>query len=164
MKGQFIKKYERLLVGVVIALFSIAYLVGSLSIRRIKSVSIGAEFIPKIYGIVLLVLAACLIYQGINEARHFDAAKAEAGNKKDTKNVILTFILIIVYVALMEFLGFMLSSTLFLFLMSMLLTPANTKRNYTVSAVYSVALSVATYYLFHNLMYIPLPFGTIFGA
>ncbi|MGE5631035.1 MAG: tripartite tricarboxylate transporter TctB family protein [Caulobacteraceae bacterium] len=164
MKGQFFKKYYGLISGVIVALFAVAYLIGSLFIRRSKVVSIGAEFIPEIYGFVLLFLAVCLIYQGIRDAKLFTPENAGTEAKKDTKNVFLTFVLIIAYVAVMEFLGFTLSSILFLILMNILLTPVNTKRNYIAIAVYSVALSVGTYFLFHNLMYIPLPIGIIFGA
>ncbi len=164
MKGQFMKKYNGLMTGIFVALFSIAYLIGSLFIRRSKAVSIGAEFIPEIYGFVLLFLAVCLMYQGVKAAKRFEPDKAEAREQKDTKNVLLTFVLIIAYVAVMELLGFVLSSIFFLILMNMLLTPVNTKRNYITIVLYSVVLSVGTYYLFHNLMYIPLPIGIIFGA
>lgn len=164
MKGQFLKKYNGLLTGIFIALFAIVYLVGSLFIKQSKAVSIGAEFIPQIYGLILLFLAGCLIYQGIKEAKQFDPNKAEEGQSKDMKNVLLTFTLIIAYVAAMQLLGFILSSILFLILMSMLLTPADIKPNYIVLLIYSVVLSVSTYYVFHNLMFIPLPIGIIFGA
>ncbi|MDF2890303.1 MAG: hypothetical protein K0R80_670 [Clostridia bacterium] len=164
MKGQFIKKYSGLITGTSFALFAIAYLVGSLFIRRNKAISIGAEFIPELYGSILLFLAVCLIYQGIKAAKDFVPGEAEAGTKKDTKNVLLTFALIIAYVVLMQLMGFVFSSILFLVLMSMLLTPTDTKRNYLALVIYSVVLSVGTYYLFRNVMYIPLPVGIIFGA
>jgi|GEM_PF-871398 len=164
MKGQLFKRYNELLTGGIIALFAILYLAGSSFIRKSKAVSIGAEFIPRIYGFVLLFLAVCLIYQGIKAARAYEADQTEVKEQKDTKNVLLTFALIIVYVAAMQFLGFMLSSTIFLVLMSKVLTPVNTKPNYTALVIYSVVLSVGTYYLFHNVMFISLPTGIIFGG
>lgn len=164
MKGQIIKKYKGLATGIVTALFAIVYLIGSFSIRHSKIVSIGAEFMPKIYAFILLVLAMCLIYQGIKEAKHFNVSEENTEEHEDTKNVLLTFVLIIVYVASMELLGYMLSSALLLFLMNLLLTPVNTKRNYKMAIIYSVVLSVGTYFLFHNLMFMPLPFGIIFGG
>ncbi len=164
MKGQFFKKYNELITGSVIGLFAVAYLVGTLFIRKSRAVSIGAEFIPRIYGVVLLLLAVCLIYQGIKSAKSFASEQASAEGNKDTKNVLLTFALIIIYVALMQPLGFILSSILFLILMSLVLTPTNTKPNFIALVIYSVLLSGGTYYLFHNLMFIPLPVGIIFGA
>ena len=164
MKGQFFKKYSELITGGIIGLFAIAYLVGTLFIRKSRAVSIGAEFIPRIYGVVLLLLAVCLIYQGIKSAKSFASEQTSAEGKKDTKNVLFTFVLIIIYVALMQILGFILSSILFLILMSLVLTPANTKPNFIALGIYSVLLSAGTYYLFHNLMFIPLPVGILFGA
>lgn len=145
-------------------LFAIAYLIGSLFIKRTKFVSIGAEFMPEIYGSVLLLLAFCQIYQGFIEAKQFMAMPEEnEEEKKDTKNVVLTFILIIAYVALMELLGFVVSSMIFLFLMSLLLAPVNIQHNYVAAIVFSVILPLGAYLLFRKILHLSLPIGIIFG-
>ncbi|AOT69582.1 tripartite tricarboxylate transporter TctB family protein [Geosporobacter ferrireducens] len=162
MGRPFFKKYKGLIAGIVTALFAIAYLIGSLFIRRTKFVAIGAEFMPEIYGSILLFLAGCQIYQSIKEVKRFKDDTVE--EQKDTKNVMMTFFLIVAYVASMQLLGFMLSSALFLFFMSLLLTPASTKPNYAAVIIFSVTLSLGTYYLFRNLMYLKLPIGVLFGG
>lgn len=164
MRADDAKKYKMLFTGIFVALFAAAYFAGSLFIRKSKAVSIGADFMPKLYAVILLLLAACLIYQGIREARRFVGEENNNGERKDTKNVLLTFVLIIAYIAVMELIGFMLSSAIFLFLMSMLLTPADIKRNYKMALLYSVILSIGAYLLFHNVMFMPLPVGVIFGG
>lgn len=165
MGRPFFKKYKGLIAGIVTALFAIAYLIGSLFIRRTKFVAIGAEFMPEIYGSILLLLAGCQIYQSIKAVKRSKEDTAEAAEEqKDTKNVMMTFCLIVVYVAFMQLLGFMLSSILFLFFMSLLLTPASTKPNYVAVIIFSVVLSLSTYYLFRNLMYLKLPIGVLFGG
>lgn len=164
MNGQIFKKYKGLITGIVIALFAIAYLIGSLFIKRTKFVSIGADFMPKIYGTVLLLLAACQVYQGFLEAKQFvTATEKNEVKQKDTKNVLLTFILIVSYVALMELLGFVVSSMIFLFLMSLLLTPKNMKHNYIVTIIFSVILPLGAYLFFRKIMHLSLPIGIIFG-
>jgi putative tricarboxylic transport membrane protein len=164
MKGQLFKKYKELIIGIIIAIFSFGYSIGSLSIKQNKIVSIGAEFMPRLYGLILFILALLQIYQGLIYVKKYkirdEKFKAEEDNK-DTKNVILTFLLILLYISMMEVLGFILSSALFLFVMSFLLSPANTKVNYYLSMIYSIILSICIYVLFHNFMFMPLPKGII---
>lgn len=164
MSEQILKKYKGLITGIVIMLFAIAYLIGSLFIKRTKFVSIGAEFMPRIYGLILLLLAVCQVYQSFLEAKQFMAIPEEnEAEQKDTKNVVLTFILIIAYVALMELLGFVVSSMIFLLLMSKLLAPVDTRYNHIAAIIFSVMLPLGTYFLFRRVMHLSLPIGIIFG-
>lgn len=165
MKEQLFKKYKELIIGIVIIIFAIVYFIGSFSIKQNKVVSIGAEFMPRLYGLILFILALLQIYQGLIYVKKYkiteEKFKAKEDNK-DTKNVILTFLLILLYISMMEILGFILSSALFLFLMSFLLSPANVKVKYYLSMIYSIVLSICIYVLFHNFMLMPLPKGIIF--
>ncbi|MCR4429942.1 MAG: tripartite tricarboxylate transporter TctB family protein [Tepidanaerobacteraceae bacterium] len=164
MKEQLFKKYKELIIGIVIIIFAIVYFIGSFSIKQNKVVSIGAEFMPRLYGLILFILALLQIYKGLIYVKKYkiteEKFKAEEDNK-DTKNVILTFLLILLYISTMEVLGFILSSALFLFVMSFLLSPANAKVNNYLSMIYSIILSICIYVLFHNFMFMPLPKGII---
>jgi putative tricarboxylic transport membrane protein len=165
MYQRFLHQYKGILLGIFTATFAMVYLIGSTFIRRTDFIPIGAEFMPKIYGFVLLLLGALQIYQGFKETKHLMAARETNGKEpKDSKNVVLTFILIIAYVASMQILGFIISSTLFMFLMSMLLAPPNTKRNNIIAIALYAALSGSTFYLFNNVLHLFLPIGIIFGS
>jgi len=157
MSRQFLLRYKGIAAGIGITIFAIAYLIGTLFIRRTTFVTIGAEFMPQIYGYILLFLGACQIYQGIKESKRFVEDTQKPKERKDIKNVLVTFVVIIAYVAIMNFIGFMIASAMLLFLMTILLKPANSKLNYVVTIIFSVVLSIGTYLLFHNVMYLSLP-------
>jgi hypothetical protein len=160
-----LEKYMGVIAGTGVTLFSIAYLFGTVFIRRTKFVAIGAEFMPKIYGAILLLLGVLLIYEGVKSMRaRTDTEDEAAAEPTDTKNVLMTLLLIFIYVASMKWLGFILSSSAFLFLMTLLLTPSGEKKNYLSRIIFSVVLSVGTYYVFHEFMYISLPAGAILKA
>lgn len=165
MNGQILKKYQDLITGIVIAVFAISYLIGSIYIKPSPHVSIGAEFMPRIYGSILLLLAVFLTYQGFLKAKQFSDIHEEKGEEeqKDTKNAVLSFALIFAYVAFMEILGFVISSMIFLFIMSILLAPANTRHNYFTTVIYSIVLPLSTYVLFKDIMHLSLPIGILFG-
>ncbi len=164
MNGQILNKYQDLITGIVIAVFAIFYLIGSTYIKPSPHVSVGAEFMPKIYGSILLLLAVCLTYQGFLKAKQFsDKHEVRGEEEKDTKNAILSFTLIFAYVAFMEILGFVISSMIFLFIMSILLAPANTRHNYVTTVIYSILLPLSTYVLFKDVMHLSLPIGILFG-
>jgi len=166
MKADYLKKYRELLIGLIVGIFAIFYLIGSMYIRRTDFVAIGAEFMPELYGFFLLFLAIIQIYTGIKTAKRYVASEKatieEAEEKKDNKNVAFTFILIIVYVISMEYLGFIISSIIFLFFLSGILTPSNKKKRYAVYVIFSIVLPIISNYLFSDIMNLALPTG-IFG-
>ena len=135
-------------------------------IRRTDFVAIGAEFMPELYGFFLLFLSIVQIILGIGAAKRYVPSEVsvneEVEEKKDNRNVAFTFILIIVYVISMQYLGFTISSIIFLFFLSIILTPANKKKRYAVYVVFSIVLPIISNYLFSDIMNLALPIG-IFG-
>ncbi|KOA18447.1 tripartite tricarboxylate transporter TctB family protein [Clostridium homopropionicum DSM 5847] len=166
MKADYLKKYRELLIGIIVGIFAISYLVASMYIKRTDFVAIGAEFMPELYGFFLLFLSIIQIFIGIRAAKKYAATEKstneEAEKKKNNKNVAFTFILIIVYVISMQYLGFTISSIIFLFFLSIILTPANNKKRYAVYVVFSIVLPIISNYLFSDIMNLALPIG-IFG-
>ncbi|OCN00291.1 hypothetical protein A7X67_09510 [Clostridium sp. W14A] len=162
MVMQFVKRYRELLVGISIGLFSVAYLIGSTQIRRTNIVSLGGEFMPELYGYFLLILSFIQIIKGLKTANTIHLDQDANNTKADSKNVFLVFVLITLYLAAMQFLGFILSSVILLYFLSFLLTPGNAKKDPVISIIYSLALPIITYFIFHNYMNINLPAGIIF--
>lgn len=163
MNVEIYKKYKELIIGVVVGICAIAYLIGSTFIKRTTFVALGAEFMPEIYGFFMLFLSVCQIITGLKVSKKYNSYNKEENEKEDikndNKNVILTFSLIIGYVVAMNFLGFVISSMVFLFLLSILLTPASDEKSYKSYIAFSMTLPIITYYIFHNLMNIALPSG-----
>lgn len=156
--------YKELVVGFVIIMVAVAYLIGSLSIRRTDIVSLGAEFMPEIYGYFLLFLGICQAGSGIMQVRKGARKEHTEDESKDLRNVVLTFILIIVYLLAMIPVGFILSSIAFLLGLTFLLTPVSKKKNYIVYGIFSVVIPIAAWSLFYLVMNINLPMGILFGG
>ncbi|SNS04489.1 Tripartite tricarboxylate transporter TctB family protein [Anaerovirgula multivorans] len=159
LKG--IVKYKELLIGMVVGLCAIAYLIGSMFIRRTTIVALGAEFMPQVYGFILLGLSALQVIVGINAAKKYEPKKepTDSTEKPDNKSVFITFGLILLYVASMKILGYTISSILFLFSLTYVLTPVGKKKNYRTMIIFSVVLPLITSYLFRNVMHLGLPIG-----
>lgn len=161
--------------GIVFGSVSVAYLVGSFGIKTAtKRFGVfDASFMPKIYGIVLLLCAAVQLYSGIMQYRratdHEETPIFSETEKKqrrlNTRNVCIGFALIFLYILLMKTLGFILSSVLFLFCLCHLLIPQGIKKDkkvhLTVIAI-SVLTPILSYLFFKNIVFMALPKGMLF--
>lgn len=156
--------------GLLFGALSVFYFSGSFGLRQVKRYKgIGAEFMPRIYAAVLFICAAIQLVEGIRrqfvETEPVAAQEAaKSVDKRGRRNVAFAFILIFVYIAALKPVGFMLASAVFIFALCVLLTPDYAKKNYLGYAVFSALLSVGTYFLFKNVLYIALPVGAVFGG
>lgn len=163
MKNIFTAKYKEVFVGVVMTAFALFYLASTINIKKLNGVGVGAEFMPRLYGTVVLILGIMQIYFSSKKLNFFKESE-EGENISDTKNAMLSFILIIVYFGIMNFIGFIISSILFLFGLSSLLTPKSKKKNLFVTIIFSVVLPILCFYFFKSVMHLALPIGIIFGG
>ena len=156
--------------GLLFGALSLFYFSGSFGLRQVKRYQgIGAEFMPRIYAAVLFICALIQLVEGIRqqfvEAEPVVAQEApKSVDKRGRRNVAFAFILLFAYIAALKPAGFMLASAVFIFVLCVLLTPDYAKKNYVGYAVFSALLSVGTYFLFKNVLYIALPVGTVFGG
>lgn len=158
---------KEMLTGVVFAAIAIIYLSVSALIPNTGAVSIGAEFMPRIYGIILLGVSLGQVFMTIGKwKKNQQQESADEGKKEsiqsDPVNVIKVAVLIIAYVLVMNVLGFVISSVAFLFMLAILLTPAYAKKNYVKYAMFSIILPLAAYFLFKNYLNLILPAGILF--
>ncbi len=169
MKKVFNKLTKEIWIGVGVGLFAIAYLVATLGIKKGAVVSVGAEFMPRVYGFILLMVSVFQIIGGVIQYRAGIAAnesteptyEEKEKSRKSFLPVVLVFAAMILCVALMPKLGFVLSGSILTFCMCVLLTPFYEKRRYVVFAIFSVVLAVAAYLLFKNVLYVSLPSGIL---
>lgn len=150
-------KNKELIVGIIMIVFGSFYLYSTRNIKGLDTVKIDADFMPRIYGILSVILGVIQFYIGIIGRRKY--RKTEVEELIDNKNVLFTFLVIIAYVLILKPVGFIISSILFLFTMSIILTPGYMEKNYIRYLVFSILLSLITYFIFKKLMYIALPSG-----
>lgn len=143
---------------------------------------VDSSFVPKVVGVLMIVLSILQLFFSSKASKNAPAAEAsakpaetaeedgefrvedwddDAANRNaDTKSLIMIFVVLIIYMALMSVLGFMISSALFLFATMMLLTPKQ-KMKLPFIIILSLVVSVGVYYLFVYGLDMVLPAGIL---
>jgi hypothetical protein len=156
--------------GAVLALFSIFMFLLSLNISTFTGLGaapLGSAFIPRLWSVCLGLLSLSLFFRGLRERRVY----AKAGKItpfafnvseffRKHYEVILSFVLIALYTALIGLAGFTIMSALYLFGQILILTPPG-KRNLPVAGIVSVATAVLADYVFVSLLHVLLPRGIL---
>lgn len=153
-------------------LLSIALFIGSYFLHQSTSDALGPQFFPRIAGIALFILSAISLTQNLvkvkKETPDVGQEKEDFSGKsiKELKpSFILTIILLIAYVLLLDKIGFVIMTGIYLFCQIMLLMPAGYIRHkgpLISTVLIAVITPLVLYYLFKNGFEIFLPAG-IFG-
>lgn len=165
-------EYKRnLYPGIVLTIFSTLFLMLSSQIKKFSGLGadpLGARAVPYLWGASLLILSLILIIRGMRQRTEaiqkgtYANVKLDVIQKiKENREIILTFIALSVYVALLEPIGFLIMTTVYLFLQTLILT-AKEKRRYVLTLITSIVVAVALDYIFVCLLRVLLPPG-IFG-
>lgn len=134
--------------GSIIALFSIVFLIQSLTYPYTGTLGLGPGFLPVWISGIMLVLSICYIFESIKgENANDDPFPKGEGLKK------ILFIIgsIILFLILLSFIGFVLSSIIFLFILLF-----RSYKWYTGLGI-SVAVSIFLFWLFGSVLSVPLP-------
>jgi putative tricarboxylic transport membrane protein len=126
--------------------------------------NISAKRMPQILGIALCVCAACNIQFSLVRAQR----KTESNDKQhdpaaamsDIVRGWLTFALMVTYIALLDSIGFLIMSAIYVFFQILLLSKREQK-NYFGAAIAAVASSATIYYLFLYGFKMILPIGLL---
>ena len=155
--------------GVVLALFSIWYMAQVPGIRVFKSLGatpLTNHFVPYLWGGSLLFLSFWIIVRGILRYRRFKArdegmrGASFLSSIADKREVIVSFIALILYVAFMEYVGFTLSTIVYVFVQILILTPIGRwRRNLLPAAVTAAVAGFLLFYIFRVVLNVLLPVG-----
>lgn len=141
--------------GLVLTIFSIFFLVLSYQLPNYSYAIVDADVIPKGLGWILLGLSIILFLQKDNETE----AQKERRNipKKEIGMLVAVAFFIFLYIFLLEILGFILVTMLFIFGCARFLGYTSLKTNIAVSVLFPVIL----YSIFVYLLQISLPQGIL---
>jgi len=135
---------------------AVAMLVGALGIKKTLLVGVGSDFAPLLVATLLIWMSASIIVRGVR------ALPAEAGKPAGTagggRPAAATFVLIAFYVALLERVGFIITTALYLVGQFYVMAPREDRRPVKFVVV-AVAVAVATYYIFVAAFDLMLPSG-----
>lgn len=136
-----------------VALFVIAifYLVLAFQLPEYALVPVDSDAIPKILGFLLLILSIILFFSKDEQKKGISLPKKEIGMLLGTAGFIL------LYIFLLEIIGFIIMTTLFIFISSRFYG----YKNYLTNGIVSIVFSIATYLLFSELLMVRLPSGVL---
>jgi putative tricarboxylic transport membrane protein len=119
-----------------------------------------ADFFPNIIIIVISFLSVCLLINSIYRMKKEKDSRVNVSPKRlfhENKKIILTFVLFAAYVFLLGYIGYFLSSILFL--LSLYLVLANNKQKLWIVSLGFIALTVLLYLVFQHALSVFLPTG-----
>lgn len=167
------KNYKQNLIsGTVLFVFAAVYFIMAFDIstfRGLGSTPLTAQFMPKFWGTCLLILSGLVVIRGLRQYRAWKKSpEAQKEQKKDGSSwwynnyaVVLTFVVLALYVALLEPLGFIVSTMLYVFFGILVITPPYKKRSYLLAGIIVVVTAVLLDYVFVVLLNVLLPKGLI---
>lgn len=151
------QKMQDQIFGIIVLALAAFYTVCTLLIPVKEGADIiNARTMPLILAVLMWVLGICQLVM----SRKSDTKPLEK-SQRDMKTVLKTAILIVVYIALFEPVGFLITTALYLFLQFIILTPADKKPNFVLYGIIAVAVSLFVYSIFRYSLDIILPQGLI---
>ena len=164
-------KYKmNMFAGGLLFAFAAAYFILAFQIPNFKGLGappIDAKFVPKLWGGLLMGLSLIVFLRGLLEYLKLkkEGKLPRSGiSLKDriieNREVILTFLCLLIYIWLLQPVGFIIMSALYIFAESMILTPKG-KRKPLIAAIVGVAAAVVVDYAFVNLLHVLLPAGIL---
>lgn len=163
------KKYMDTIWGVAILILCALMFYATSQIRTFAAMhGLDSRFFPHIVAGVLAVLGTILLIRGLTNVKNYmpysgETKKEHKGLSVGGRCVFETFVAIFIYVTIIDPLGFLLSTVVYLIAQMIILYPEKlTKKKLILFVVISIVASAAIYYIFRNVFYLMLPAG-IFG-
>lgn len=151
------KKVKEILISVVFMLVGIFIYLQAMNIKPLMKNELGSGYFPKVVAGTMIVLSILNLFLNLKKTHIED----ENNTKSDLFGGLSTIALIGIYSLLYQKVGFLIGTSIYLFLQILILAPKE-KRNIMLFAIISVVFSVFVYYLFTRIINMPLPKG-IFG-
>lgn len=152
--------------------FSIVMYVASNSIIKLTVSRVGADFVPKLVAIGMLILSVIYLFNSIKQqisskseiasqiSKEEENSTEEKKKKINPLSVLATVSLLFLYVVLLPHIGFLITTTLYLFV-QMYILAAKSERRIPLFAGISIVSSVFIYFIFKSVFYLMLPAGIL---
>lgn len=151
--------------GIFFFLFSVFLYAESYNMSVSKADPIGPQMFPRVVALCIALLA---VWQIIKNCRDQKLAAVDSESTENRKKlnipILLTIALLIAYPLLLESVGFIILTSIYLFCQIFLLLPKGSirnKREVITAAAVSVLFSLLLYFLFNKVFQIILPAGIL---
>lgn len=153
------RKTKDILISLVFIILGIFIFIQSMSMDPLMKNDVGSGFFPKVVAIVMIAMAILNLIVAFKEGNNLIEKKEQ--KNQDSFGGWATIVLIGIYVITYQSVGFLIGTSIYLFLQIMILSPKE-KMNIPLFAIISVVTPVFIYFVFTRLINMPLPKG-IFG-
>lgn len=162
-----VRKYSDIFSGFLLLVVSMGMFVMTFNFNTLTDSQVGPDFMPRIIAGLIGVVSIALIvsaFNGKNENSSDIEAKEEDSSvipeEKSYSAVVISVLLMVGYLALMPYIGFLIMTTIYLFL-QMLVLAEKIDKKVILFAVASIIASVSTYFVFRSVFYVMLPSGIL---
>ncbi len=159
---------KNLFPGIVLTICSVIFIILTSRVKKFTGLGadpLGARAVPYLWGFCLLILSLLLVARGLRQRKA--AMQNNTLEKTDfnlshmvveNREIIFTFVSLAVYIALLEPVGFLIMTALYLIVQTILLTPKQ-KRRYVIIVISSIVIAAVLDYVFVRLLNVLLPIG-----
>ena len=162
------QKYSDVFSGVILLMAAVGMFVTTYSFEALTVSKVGPEFMPRVIALLIAVTSIAMIVSAFNKMRREKIENAQildeemdSSGEKSYTSVLVSVLLMVGYFVLMPYIGFLIMTTIYLFLQMLLLSDKSNKKIVLFFAI-SIVSSLVTYFIFRSIFYVMLPSG-IFG-
>jgi hypothetical protein len=159
-----------LFMGFILLSCGIGMIAGAKNFEKSLFLEMGPDLFPMVIGSLIAGLSAILIITNaikLRTAGLADTAKNADNNSKkflisaDAKKVLVVIALLAGYVAVITFLGFIISSSIYMIASMCLLAEKLTRRKVIIYAVMSIFIAIIVNFIFTRFFWLMLPRGIL---
>lgn len=153
------RKLAEYIIDLVLLLVGIALAVASQSIPPGSSIGIGGDFMPKVCTKIWIFISLCLLLW-----EKFTPDDHQKGITADLKCLGLTALALFLYIALLDTLGFVLSSILYMAAQMLIFIPLENRnrKHYIIIGVLALVVPLLINEVFEEVFSLLLPAGILF--
>lgn len=140
-------------VSLALMIIAIVYLIFSFQLPAYAYVPIDSDIVPIGLGIILVLLSVMLFFTKDQKQE----GNGERIPRKELPVVLGVIAFTVLYIALLEIIGFIVTTMLFLFLCSLFLG----YKKHVVNAIVSLIFPILIYFLFTDFLQVSLPTGIL---
>lgn len=158
----FWKKYGDYITSIFFIAISIWMIVMAQALPKSKVIKLGPDFMPTVIGVVTLILALILLIKTFLSRKSRDLCiSKEQPEDVDYKKMLSSLILILIYVFILQPIGFIIATMLYLLPQFIALAPKNerTKNNIIKWTVLDFLFTLIVFFMFRYGFQIVLPAG-----
>ncbi len=156
----YLKKYGDLATGIVFLVIAVVFYVLAGQLPPSLLGGVGSDFVPKILAVGTGILSVLQIISGVKTMKKDFSGEAADEDRPEYIRVLATVAAFGIYVTVMEKVGFLISSIVYLFAQMVILAPRE-KRNFLLLAVIAVVFNIVVYFIFRNALNVMLPKGIL---